>query len=225
MLEQLERTVHHLNPGQPIVTTLDQPLYAIAKKLQWYLEKFGSTKFVFVLGSLHTEMAMVSTLGDWLKDSGWLELLSAAKVTGTGNQALLTGKQVSKSKYCHQVTAFVLHRLLKNAYDEAVQNGEAEEDDITTWRGKMECLFPQFQYWSICLKMQMSLLLFVRSIRSRNFVLYKKSINDLLTWMFALDHFHYARWLSVHSLDMETLEKTIMFIQNLKRMAISLSLE
>ena len=208
VLEQLEKTVQHLNPGQPIVTTLDQPLYAIAKKLQWYLEKFGATKFVFVLGSLHTEMAMVSTLGDWLKESGWLQILAAAKVTGTGNQALLTGKQVSKSKYCHQVTAFVLHSLLKDAYDEAVQNGEANNDDISVWRGKMENLFPQFQYWSICLKMEMSLFLFVRSIRSRNFLLYKKSIKDLLTWMFALDHFHYARWLSVHSLDMDTLENT-----------------
>ena len=56
--------------------------------------------------------------------------------------------------------------------------------------------------------MEMSLFLFTRSIRSRNFILYKYAIDGLLKWMFALDHYHYARWLSVHSLDMNTLEET-----------------
>ena len=112
VLRVLEKAVHLLNPGQPIVTTLDQPLYAIAKKLQWLLPEFGTKNYVFVLGSLHVEMAMLSTLGDWFHDSGWLELLSGAQVAGTGNQALLSGKEVSKTKYCHQVTAFVLNRLM-----------------------------------------------------------------------------------------------------------------
>ena len=97
----LRKAVLHLNSGQPIVTTLDQPLFAIAKRLQWFLPEFGTTNHIFVLGSLHVEMAMLSTLGDWFQGSGWLELLSVAKVTGTGNQAFLNGKEVSKTKYCH----------------------------------------------------------------------------------------------------------------------------
>ena len=54
----------------------------------------------------------------------------------------------------------------------------------------------------------MALLLFTRSIRSRKFNLYKYSIHQLLPWMFALDHYLYAWWLSVHIFDMDNLEQT-----------------
>ena len=205
-LNMLRKAIHFLNPGQTIVTTLDQPLYAIAKKLQWYFpNEYGVSQFVFVLGSLHTEMAMLSTLGDWFEGSGWLTLLSNANVTGTGNQSLLTGKEVSKTKYCHQVTASVLHRLMRDAYK---QNNLENELNFESWRAQMETQFPQFRYWSICLKIEMTLFLFTRSIRSRNFVLYIYAINQLLQWMFTLDHFHYSRWLSVHLFDMERLHHT-----------------
>ena len=44
--------------------------------------------------------------------------------------------------------------------------------------------------------------------RSRSFALYKYSIHQLLPWIFALDHFLYARWLSVHVSDMDILAQT-----------------
>ena len=40
VLKQLKKAVQHINPSQPNVTTLNQPLHAIRKKLQWILEKF-----------------------------------------------------------------------------------------------------------------------------------------------------------------------------------------
>lgn len=72
----------------------------------------------------------------------------------------------------------------------------------------MEKKHPQFQYWSITLKFQLSVMIFVKSIRSADFQLYKTSINNLLPWFFALDHVHYARWLSVHLCDMIQLQHT-----------------
>ena len=176
------------------MTTLDQPLFSIAKKLQWLLEEFGINNFVFVLGSLHVEMAMLSTLGDWFQDSSWLELLSGAKVMGTGNQALLGGKEVSKTKYCHQVNAHVSNCLMKTAYEEAVRHGESADVDMESCRKNMEKIHLTFQHWSLCLRMEMALFMFTRSIRSRNFVLYKYATDDLLKWMVGLDHFHYAQW-------------------------------
>ena len=86
-----------------------------------------------------------------------MELLSGAKVTGTGNQALLSGKELSKTKYCHQETAFVLNCLMKSAYEEAVRNGEAAHIDMQSWRKNMEKIHPTFQYWSSCLRMEMVL--------------------------------------------------------------------
>ena len=63
-------------------------------------------------------------------------------------------------------------------------------------------------FWSMTLDLQLKVLLFVRSIRSSDFKLYKQAIKNLLPWFFALDHIHYARWLSVHLCDMLKLNET-----------------
>ena len=126
----------------------------------------------------------------------------------------MTGHEVAKSKYAHQVTASVLYRLMRNTYEQKCANLEegAHEGEnkvsLDSWRAEMEVRSPQFQFWSIALKMEMALFLFVRSIRARNFVLYKYAIDQLLPWMFAFDHIHYARWLSVHLHDMQVLDQT-----------------
>ena len=67
---------------------------------------------------------------------------------------------------------------------------------------------PFFKYWSIVLKLEMALLQFTRSLRSRNFTLYKHSIHQILPWLFALGHYLYARWLLVHVFDMDNLALT-----------------
>ena len=56
--------------------------------------------------------------------------------------------------------------------------------------------------------MEMDYFLFLRSIRSSNFKLYVASIGKFLPWIFAFDHVHYARWLSIHHYDMEMLKET-----------------
>ncbi len=74
-MEIVSQVVQFLNPGQIPVMAVDQPLYAIAKKLQWtYPDELGEEKFVVLMGSLHIEMALWHTLGDILHDSGWVEL-------------------------------------------------------------------------------------------------------------------------------------------------------
>ena len=111
---------------------------------------------------------VVQCVGCGLGGSGWLSIVSNAKVTGPGNQYLLTGKEVAKTKYVHQVTACVLYRLMKCVYKADVERADMTFD---SWGTNMEKISPQFQYWSIPLKMEMALFLFTRSIRSRNFVL------------------------------------------------------
>ena len=49
----------------------EQPLYALAKKVQWnWKDTYGETQFVVMMGSLHIEMTTLKTLGDWLENSG-----------------------------------------------------------------------------------------------------------------------------------------------------------
>ena len=70
----------------------------------------------------------------------------------------------------------------------------------------MEEKSPTFQFWSIVLKMKLVLFTFLRSIRTGNFQLYFHSLEKMIPWFFALDHFHHARWLSVHVSNMKMLE-------------------
>ena len=69
--------VHLISPDQIPVVTFDQPLYALAKQIQWHCpENFGEDKFVVLLGGLHIEMAALRLLGHWLVGSGWVQMLT-----------------------------------------------------------------------------------------------------------------------------------------------------
>ena len=51
---------------------VDQPLFALAKQIQWqWPESYGVDKFVVMFGGLHIEMTVLKVLGDLLKGSGW----------------------------------------------------------------------------------------------------------------------------------------------------------
>ena len=56
------------------------------------------------------------------------------------------------------------------------------------------------------LHFELTILIFVRSLREGNFELYKESCKRLAPWFFALDSTNYARWLPVHIRDMESVD-------------------
>ena len=75
-MELVKKTTEHINPHQAPVLVVDQPLYGLAKKMKWtFPDIFGEDKFVVMLGGLHIEMALWSTMGDLLHGSGWPETL------------------------------------------------------------------------------------------------------------------------------------------------------
>ena len=50
------------------------------------------------------------------------------------------------------------------------------------------------------------ILIYIRSLRERNFKLHLEALYLLLSWFFLFNHVHYARWLTVHWFDMYHLE-------------------
>lgn len=90
-----------LNPGQIPVITLDQPLFALAKTIQWkWPESYGEQKYVVMFGGLHLEMTLWNTLGDLLKGSGWTTALTEAEVASTGvAESFLTASHVARTRY------------------------------------------------------------------------------------------------------------------------------
>ena len=78
-MDVIKRAVQHLNPGQVPVFTVDQPLFTIAKQIQWcWPNEYGEGEFVVVLGGLHIEMACF--FGDLLNGSGSTHALSQANI-------------------------------------------------------------------------------------------------------------------------------------------------
>ena len=65
-MEMVKTTVQYLNPGQTPILSADQPLYALAKQIQWaWPNDFGEDHFVLMLGGLHIEMATLKVNIYW----------------------------------------------------------------------------------------------------------------------------------------------------------------
>ena len=209
-MDVIQQAVEHVNPGQVPVITVDQPLFAICKEIQWtWPEKYGEAMFVMMLGGLHTEMATMNVLGDWLEGSGWVEALVQAKVASPGTaDSFLKAAHVTRTRHVHQVTACCLHILMKKAY---LQYAEMKPDpgDVKTfeqWCDERSTESVQFYFWCTTLRLELLLMTYVRSLRESDFDLYVEILSKLIPWFFALDHVNYARWASVHMRDMISLE-------------------
>ena len=64
-MDVVKNAVEHVHPGQTPVVTLDQPLFALAKQIQWkWPEEYGEDQFVTMFDGLHIQMTALKTLGD-----------------------------------------------------------------------------------------------------------------------------------------------------------------
>ena len=202
----IQKITQHLNPGQIPILTVDQPLYAVGKKIQWtFPNEFGEDKFVLMMGGLHIEMALWKALGDLLSGSGWPEVVAESGIATTGTAtSFIRASDPMKTRYAHQVTVVVLNILLQDMY-----NMTNTDQSIDVW---MECASkrnPTFKYWSLIMKFEQLILLFVRAHRSRDFKLYLDTLKSLIGLFFSMDHQNYARWLSVHIEDLESLPENV----------------
>lgn len=211
-MNTINRSVQFLNQGQIPAIADDHPLYALAKKIQWnWPETHGENKYVVMLGGLHTEMAALRTLGDWLEGSGWTSVIIQANVASAGMvDSFLKASHVSRTRHAHQITACSLNILMSKAYEEYVQglSGEDQKHEFYPWQEQKSSTCPEFKYWELTLKLQLLILSFVKSLREGRFDLYLESIRQLLTRFFALDHTNYSRWLTIYLHDMIRLADT-----------------
>jgi len=88
------------------VITADQPLYALAKQIQWHWpEKYGEDKLVVMFGGLHIEMTALKSIGTLLKDSGWTSALVEAGVASPGTaDSFLSASNITRTRQGHQIT-------------------------------------------------------------------------------------------------------------------------
>ena len=106
-MDVVKNAVEHVNPGQTPVVTLDQPLFALAKQIQWkWPEKYGEDKMVVMFGGLHIVMAALKMLGDWLRGSCCVQALVQAEIATAGTaDSFLRAAHGTRTRRAHQITA------------------------------------------------------------------------------------------------------------------------
>ena len=90
--------------------TVDQPLFNLAKKNQLtFFEFLGEDRFAVLLGGLHIEMALWSTLSDLMLGSGWPESLKDAGIVNSlaAGMCLLKAVNVMRTRYASQNKEYV----------------------------------------------------------------------------------------------------------------------
>ena len=112
------KAIHFLNPGQIPVIAFDAPLFALAKLVQWkWPDMHGEDKCVAMMGGLHIEMALWSSVGDYLVGSGWVTALTQSGVASTGTaESFLNAFHLMKTRNADQVSASALAILQKKAF-------------------------------------------------------------------------------------------------------------
>ena len=133
----IKQTTAFLNPGQIPIITVDQPLYALVKKIQYeYPNIFREDKFVAQMGGLHIEMALWSCLGTLLAASGWTTALVSAKVSSSGTaESYLNCAHLMRTRLAHQVTFAALKKLQVEAFQ--LIEGPSSELNFDEWRQSM----------------------------------------------------------------------------------------
>ena len=108
------------------------------------------------------------------------------------------------------MTSCCLSTLAVKAYQEYLHKSNDNAMDYPEWRDTNSEQHPQFKYWMLTLKFEMDVLLLIQislCINKLCNVSHHQSIN-LFQWFLSLDHYNYARWVSVHIRDMTTLNTT-----------------
>lgn len=173
-MKVLCEAINYLNPGQTPVIVADQPLFTLAKKLQWKFPQteLGEDSFLVTLGPMHTEKMLWSVSGDWLNGSGWTTALTNSGISTSGKaQSFIGVHHICRTRYIHQVSVAALYILMKKAYDqfiEKVTNDDSELNYLISkpfdeWLKELCASQPQAEFWLKSMELDL-LILQVRNV-------------------------------------------------------------
>ena len=103
----IRQAINYINQGQTPVMEVDQPLFTLAKKLQWKNPgtEFDEESFLVTLGAMHTEKMLWGVSGDWLDGSGWVTALTNSGIASSGKaQSFIGVHHICRTRYMHQVS-------------------------------------------------------------------------------------------------------------------------
>lgn len=161
-MKMIVSTTNHLNPGQTPVMVCDQPLFTIAKRLQWRHPNtdIGEAKFLVMIGAMHVEKMLWSVSGDWLDQSGWTSVITNSGVFSCGTaQSFMSVSHIMRTRYIHQVTVSALYILLKRAYNTCIASQGLENTvALEEWAQDVSSAHPQADFWLKALELDLLVL-------------------------------------------------------------------
>lgn len=156
-----------------------------------------------MFGGLHIEKLLLEIHGQLIAGSGLAQFLDHAgvSITGAGNVALNVS-QITSARYLLQVCLCAEYKAIKLVCDSCEST-----QDIQDWMDNKASESPMFHYWKMIFDLQVLILMFIRSERERDFPLYVQVLKSAMKYIFAFNHYNYARWLTVHVDDLMKLEE------------------
>ena len=180
---------------QTSVMEVYQPLFTLAKKLQWRYpdSEYGENHFLVTLGAMHTEKMLWGVSGDWLDGSGWVTAITNSGISTSGKANAFIGvHHICRTRYMHQVSVAAIYKLLSDAFVCYVNEFEGDNASANQvplsfqdWLSRLRKEKPQAEYWFKAMELDLLILEFVKSCRTADFSLYKETLELLMPWIFA----------------------------------------
>ena len=191
----ITKTIKEVNPTQTPVDVCDQPIFALTKILIWRYDCFKN--YFCLFGGLHVEKSLLVMHGEFVSGSGLLKLLGISNLSVCSLQTVASAvSDIKGAHYALQVSACVIYKKLVDAH-----SNSGSSLSILDWLNVISTI------WKQILELQVHILIYIRSIREGDFQLHILALRALMKWYFALDHYNYTRWLTVHLFDLVNLEK------------------
>ena len=140
MMDLGKAAIQFLNPGQLPVLAMDQPLYVLAKGIQWiWTSLYKETKFIIMMGGFDDDQAALKTLGDFLANSGLVSAIAAERVASSGvADTFLRVSHVTRTRHAHQVTYASLYILLCRGYHQFCAHNPGQQLSLDAWISQMK---------------------------------------------------------------------------------------
>ena len=152
---------------------------------------------------MYIEQSMEDVHGDIIRVSGLPEVLKISNLSITGTDAVIKINHLKRVKYCIQVTVCAIYKKIKEAYLK-----RESWLPLIQWLDKRSTESNMAFVSQLIFDVEILLLLFVRSLRETNFQLRTEVLRSFMKHYFTLDHYNYARWVSVHLFDCKALKFT-----------------
>ena len=108
-------------------------------------------------------------------------------------------------EFCPYSVLYLLRQEGSTQYWDELDEGQVTMS-VEDWCATRADTSPQFKFWSIILQVELEIMIYVRSLRQGDFMLYIDALTKIAPRFFALGQTDYARWIPVHLRDMVALE-------------------